>query len=84
MTVLSICYLTSFSLFLCLNGTPARSAMIPSAKLPQVTELKYLRCTLQSVGDINAELNKYGGGESKFEPNCAFCDTSMNFCTHLV
>ena len=44
--------------YICLNGTPLGSVKMHSAQLPQVTEFKYLGSTLQSDGDINAEVNK--------------------------
>ena len=45
---------------LCLNETPLGSVnkTMQSAKLPQVTEFKYLGTTLQSVGDMSTELSK--------------------------
>ena len=42
----------------CLNGTPLGSVKVQSDQLPQVTEITYLGCTLQSDGDMNAEVNK--------------------------
>ena len=44
--------------YMCLNGTPLGSVKMQSAQLPQVTEFKYLGSTLQSDGDMNAEVNK--------------------------
>ena len=44
--------------YICLNGTPLGSVKMQSAQLPQVTEFKYLGSTLQSDGDMNAEVNK--------------------------
>ena len=44
--------------YMCLNGTPLASVAMQSAQLPQVTEFKYLRSTLQSDGGMSAEINK--------------------------
>ena len=44
--------------YMCLNGTPLGSVKMQSAQLPQVTEFKYLGITVQSDGDMNAEVNK--------------------------
>ena len=43
--------------YMCLIGTPTGSVKMQSAHLTQVTEFKYLRKTLQSDGDVNAEVN---------------------------
>ena len=44
--------------YMCLNGTPLGSVKMQSARLPQVTELRYLGSTLLSDGDMNAEVKK--------------------------
>ena len=44
--------------YMCLNGTPLGSVHMQSAQLPQVTEFKYLGSTLQSDGDMSAEIIK--------------------------
>ena len=46
--------------YMCLNGTPLGSVKMQSAQLPQVTEFKYLGCTLQSDGDMSTEISKCG------------------------
>ena len=43
---------------MCLNGTVAASTNLQAAHLPHVTEFKYLGSTLQSDGDMNADVNK--------------------------
>ena len=43
---------------MCLNGTPLGSVKMQSARLPQVTEFKYLGSTLQSNGGISTEINR--------------------------
>ena len=37
--------------YMCLNGTPLGSVKMESARLPQLTEFKYLGSTVQSDGD---------------------------------
>ena len=43
--------------YMCLIATPTGSIKMQSAQLTQVTEFKYLRRTLQSDGDVHAEVN---------------------------
>ena len=40
------------------DGTPLGSVKMQSAQLRQATGLKYIGSTLQSDGDMNAEVNK--------------------------
>ena len=44
--------------YMILNGTSLGSVKMQSDQLPQLTELKYLRSTLQSDVDMNAEINR--------------------------
>ena len=44
--------------YMCLNRTPLGSVKMQSAKLPHVTEFKYLGSTLQSDGDMSTEVSK--------------------------
>ena len=43
--------------YMFLNGTPLGSVHVQSAQLPQVAEFKYLGSTLQSDGDMSAEIH---------------------------
>ena len=45
-----------------------------SAQLPQVTEIKFLGSTLQSDGDVNAEVNKKLGWNSWRKMSRVLCD----------
>ena len=44
--------------YMCLIGTALGSVNMQSAQLRQVTEFKYLGCTMQSDGDMSTEINK--------------------------